>query len=112
MEHSVNPETETSETIVEGIAREPALPPGKCLIDGAIDPCTIVIVGASGDLTARKLMPALYNLYLNGGLPEPFLIVGCSRTKMSSEAFRDRMEKAVRGGGQGDRSRWPPWCRP
>jgi len=101
MEDSNHPET-----IVEGIPREPALSPDKCLIDGGIDPCAIVIVGASGDLTARKLMPALYNLYLSGGLPEPFLIVGCSRTKMSSEAFRDRMEKAVSAGGPGDRSRW------
>jgi glucose-6-phosphate 1-dehydrogenase len=103
MEHPVN---NTSETVVEGIPREPALPASQCLIEGGIEPCTIVIVGASGDLTARKLMPALYNLYLNGGLPETFLIVGCSRTPMSSEAFRERMEKAVEAGGRGDGSRW------
>ncbi|MBL7102411.1 MAG: hypothetical protein ISS60_06600, partial [Desulfobacteraceae bacterium] len=45
-----------------------------------IEPCTLVIIGASGDLTARKLVPALLNLYLNDGLPDPFLIVGCGRT--------------------------------
>jgi glucose-6-phosphate 1-dehydrogenase len=94
------------ETIVEGIPGEPALPASQCLIEGSIEPCTIVIVGASGDLTARKLMPALYNLYLSGGLPEPFLIVGCSRTRMSSEAFRERMEKAVGAGSRGDQSPW------
>jgi glucose-6-phosphate 1-dehydrogenase len=106
MEDSIYSETKSAETIIEGMPREPGLPRGKCLIDGAIDPCTLVIVGASGDLTARKLMPALYNLYTNGGLPEPFLIVGCSRTKMTSEAFRDRMEKALTGNGRWDRSPW------
>jgi len=106
MENPSHPENNTLETIVEGIAQEPGLPRDKCLIDGTIDPCTIVIVGASGDLTARKLMPALYNLYTNGGLPRPFLIVGCSRTKMSSDAFRDRTEKSLSGKGQLDRPQW------
>jgi len=41
------------------------IPVEPCLIDGTPDPCMIVIVGASGDLTARKIIPALFNLYLN-----------------------------------------------
>jgi glucose-6-phosphate 1-dehydrogenase len=65
------------------------------LVDKKQDPCTIVIFGASGDLTRRKLVPALYRLYAEGGLPDSFLIVGTSRTDMSHEHFRDRMKNAV-----------------
>ena len=45
----------------------------------ADDPCTIVIFGASGDLTARKLIPALYHLYVDGQMPESFRVVGFAR---------------------------------
>jgi glucose-6-phosphate 1-dehydrogenase len=71
----------------------------RCVFDGALEPCTLVVIGASGDLTARKLMPSFFNLYLNGGLPDPFLIVGCGRTKMSDDEFRERMEKALNESG-------------
>ena len=47
----------------------------ECVVPEDTDPCTIVILGATGDLTARKLIPALFNLYLNDGLPKPFKIV-------------------------------------
>ena len=59
------------------------------------DPCAVVIMGATGDLTARKLMPALFNLYRSGGLPEPFLILGGGRTAWSDEEFRRRMQSSV-----------------
>jgi len=52
------------------------IPYESCLIEGAPDPCMVVIVGASGDLTARKIVPALFNLYLNNGLPDPSLVHG------------------------------------
>jgi glucose-6-phosphate 1-dehydrogenase len=51
-------------------------------------PNTIVIFGASGDLTSRKLVPALYNLMRSGSLPEPTRIVGFSRTPWSDEEWR------------------------
>lgn len=70
------------------------------------DPCTIVIVGATGDLTARKLVPALFNLYLNDGLPKPFHIVGCGRTRLDNQQFRGRMETALDAAGSLDRSKW------
>lgn len=54
-------------------------------------PCQIVIVGASGDLTRRKLMPALFSLYCNGMLPDDFHVVGFARSKMSDEAWREEM---------------------
>ena len=60
------------------------------------DPCVFVIFGASGDLTQRKLIPALYSLAYRHLLPEKFAVVGVARTEESDEQFRDRMEAAVR----------------
>ena len=57
--------------------------------------CVLVIFGASGDLTQRKLMPALYALAHRRLLPERFAVVGAARTKESDEAFRERMKQAV-----------------
>ena len=52
---------------------------------------TIVIFGASGDLTCRKLVPALYELHRKGRLPEQTRIVGFSRTKLTDEVWRERL---------------------
>ncbi|REJ67788.1 MAG: glucose-6-phosphate dehydrogenase [Planctomycetota bacterium] len=52
---------------------------------------TIVILGASGDLTSRKLIPALYSLYRKGRLPEKTQVLGFSRTAYSHEAWRDKL---------------------
>ncbi|RZK97865.1 MAG: glucose-6-phosphate dehydrogenase (NADP(+)), partial [Hymenobacter sp.] len=54
-------------------------------------PTVFVIFGGTGDLNARKLAPALYNLYLEGWLPEHFAFIGTGRTKLTDEAFRERM---------------------
>jgi glucose-6-phosphate 1-dehydrogenase len=94
------------ETIVKSSAPDLGIPPEACLIEGPLDPCTIVIFGASGDLTARKLIPALYNLYLNDALPNPFFIVGCARTQWTHDEFRGRMEEAVRVAGNVNASKW------
>ncbi len=61
----------------------------------APDPCILVIFGASGDLTQRKLFPALYSLAFRRLLPEKFAIVGAARTEESDEEFRQRMKEAV-----------------
>ncbi|MEW6277631.1 MAG: glucose-6-phosphate dehydrogenase, partial [Candidatus Eremiobacterota bacterium] len=58
---------------------------------GATDPCVMVIFGASGDLTSRKLMPALYELAESNLLPPRFAVVGVSRTKLSDDEFRARV---------------------
>lgn len=50
----------------------------------------IVIFGASGDLTQRKILPALYSLFLNKWLPKKFSIIGFARTSMTDKAFRER----------------------
>ncbi|CUH97290.1 Glucose-6-phosphate 1-dehydrogenase [Propionispora sp. 2/2-37] len=60
-----------------------------------VDPVIIVIFGASGDLTARKVLPALYNLFLDDFLPSQYAILGVSRTGFSDEAFRDHLRSGV-----------------
>ena len=55
------------------------------------DPAVMVIFGASGDLTARKLMPALYNLAKSGMLSQEFAIVGVARNDISDDQFRQTM---------------------
>ncbi len=58
-------------------------------------PCAVVIFGATGDLTRRKLMPALFNLARQGLLPQCFQIVGTSRSVLSNEEFRESMRSAL-----------------
>jgi glucose-6-phosphate 1-dehydrogenase len=55
--------------------------------------CSVVIFGATGDLTKRKLIPALYNLAAGKLLPEKFAVIGLGRTETSDEAFRDQMRQ-------------------
>ena len=59
------------------------------------DPCCLVIFGASGDLTHRLLVPALYNLAAAGLLPQAFGLIGIARTPSSSEAFREDLAKSL-----------------
>ena len=59
------------------------------------EPCTIVIFGASGDLTERKLMPALYSLAFRRLLPEHFAVVGVARSEENDDGFREEMRTAV-----------------
>lgn len=56
-------------------------------IENKPDPCTIVIFGASGDLTHRKLIPALFGMYLKKMLPKQFAILGCARSVISEAEF-------------------------
>lgn len=59
------------------------------------DPCVLVILGATGDLTSRKLLPALYNLEREGLLPSHFACVGFARREKSHEQFRSEMYDAI-----------------
>ena len=61
----------------------------------AADPCCLVIFGASGDLTHRLLVPALYNLAAARLLPEAFALIGVARSPSSSEAFRADLAKSL-----------------
>jgi glucose-6-phosphate 1-dehydrogenase len=60
------------------------------------DPCALVIFGASGDLTHKKLLPALYALAVRRLLPQRFAIVGVARTESDDDTFRDEMATAVK----------------
>ena len=54
-----------------------------------------VIFGASGDLTKRKLVPAIYSLFVQNMLPEKFVLLGVSRTEFSDDEFRANMKSAI-----------------
>jgi glucose-6-phosphate 1-dehydrogenase len=81
------------------------------MIEGAEDwigqpapPCVVVIFGATGDLTKRKLIPSLYNLAVGGLLPEAFAVVGVGRSPMTDGEFRQRMEVELRSSLQASNS--------
>src|SRR5512135_66009 len=69
-------------------------------VERSPDPCVMVIFGASGDLTKRKLIPALFDLERQGVLPAGFTIVGVGRTPMDHNAFRSYLLEAMRTFGQ------------
>ena len=69
----------------EGLRQERVIPP-QCL----------VIFGASGDLTHRKLVPALFELFKQRRLPSEFAILGCARRPWSDEKFREEMKQALK----------------
>ncbi len=81
-------------SIANGIAEAGALQPQSSV--SLADPCAIVIFGASGDLTRRKLIPALFELANCGSLASRFAIVGFARSPLSDTAFQDSAAEAVR----------------
>src|SRR5512139_218907 len=68
---------------------------GTCAVEIS-GPCSLVIFGASGDLTKRKIIPSLYRLQRNRLLSENFFILGTGRTEMSTDTFRGEMLSAVK----------------
>jgi len=71
----------------KSMAQSPALPQG--------DPCTVIIFGAGGDLTRRKLVPALFHLACKGCLCETFEVLGVDRKTKGPEVFRTEMRSAA-----------------
>ena len=63
------------------------------------EPCVVVIFGASGDLTKRKLLPALYHLEQSGLLPAEFAVVGVARRPLKDEFVNDMRDGIIKGGG-------------
>ncbi len=70
-------------------------------------PVALVVFGASGDLTSRKILPAVANLARRGALSSPFVLVGVARTEMDDDAFRELVLKATPGAGE----RWEALVR-
>ncbi len=70
---------------------------GSCLNESRkpAEPCTIVIFGASGDLTSRKLIPALYHLYKDRQMPPSFRVVGLARREKTDDSWRDELRVAL-----------------
>src|SRR4029434_1760840 len=64
-------------------------------LERTAEPCAVVIFGASGDLTKRKLVPALYRLTQERLLPAEFAIIGFARSSMSHDEFRAKMKDAI-----------------
>ena len=60
------------------------------------DPCVVVIFGATGDLTRRKLIPALYNLAADGNLPSSLAVVCFACRDKTNEGFREELGEAAR----------------
>ena len=77
--------TSTANPLREGLSSRP-LP----------QPCSVVIFGASGDLTYRKLIPALYNLAADGDLPAALTVVGFARREKTDESFREELQDAAK----------------
>ena len=70
----------------------------SCRLDNGrrnVEPCTIVIFGASGDLTSRKLIPALYHLFVEGSLPRPLRIIGFARREKTDDSWRAELREAL-----------------
>ncbi|MGD8472433.1 MAG: glucose-6-phosphate dehydrogenase [Desulfobacteraceae bacterium] len=105
---SWNTDPEVSEKTMAAVnAPDLGIDAQDCLRPVPGDPCTIVILGATGDLTTRKLMPALFDLYLNEGLPDQFLIVGSGRIDIDRQEFSANVQKEVKNAGAYDEDRWP-----
>ena len=70
--------------------------PNRAPVGRPGDPCVMVIFGASGDLTRRKLIPALYNLAIEQLLSREFAIVGLARAQMTTEQFREKVSQDMK----------------
>src|SRR4051812_33675488 len=86
-------------TVDEQIAQEKGGLEANPLVEGLerlpVHPTTLVIFGATGDLSRRKLLPAIYNLAHEGALPERFNLIGVSRGQMSDDEFRSTAREAI-----------------
>jgi glucose-6-phosphate 1-dehydrogenase len=74
-----------------------------------ISPIIIVIFGGTGDLAKRKLIPAFYNLFLDGWMPEKFAIIGLGRTELNDQKYRDRLHGGLAEfsrNGKPDKEMW------
>lgn len=78
----------------------------SCLIPPRPEPCTVVVFGASGDLAARMVLPALYALHRHGALAGGLTVVGAARTPWDDEAFREHARRALEAAGGLDAAAW------
>lgn len=74
-------------------------------------PTIFLIFGGTGDLTKRKIMPALYNLFLDNWLPDDFAIIGTSWTKMSDEKYKSQLQAAVNEFSRKGKTKKEDWSK-
>ncbi len=75
------------------------------------DPCAVVLFGATGDLTHRKLVPALYHLARGGNMPGEYAVVGFARRDWSDEQFRTELQTSLKKAGEADFDKlWPEFA--
>jgi glucose-6-phosphate 1-dehydrogenase len=77
------------------------------------EPTVLVIFGAAGDLTWRKLIPALYNLYLDDWMPKRFMVLGLDRVEMKDDQFRKHLRDGVKKNSRRDKvdkDQWAPFA--
>jgi glucose-6-phosphate 1-dehydrogenase len=77
-------------------------------------PTIFIIFGGTGDLNARKLAPALYNLFLDGWLPDQFSIIGTGRTALSDEQFREKLLDGINHfsrSGKAEQQKWDTFSK-
>jgi len=91
---------------IDPIVKTPGAGTCEYISAASLSPCTIIIFGASGDLTSRKLLPAFFNLFQNNYLPEPVSIVGCARTPLSDLEFKEKLKIACSEAGCIDHAKW------
>jgi glucose-6-phosphate 1-dehydrogenase len=99
---------DTSQPFIEIRTTDMQLSVEECQIATQQEPCTLIIFGATGDLTARKLLPSLFNLYQNDRLPENFAILGCGRTRLETENFKAKTAQTLAKRTQ-DHAKWKPF---
>ena len=88
----------TGDTFPVGILTEdPDNPAAEILKEKTPDPCVVVIFGATGDLTRRKLVPALFDLAANRNLPDHVTVLGYARRPLSADDFRDQLKGPASG---------------
>ncbi|HEX3928017.1 MAG TPA: glucose-6-phosphate dehydrogenase [Gemmatimonadales bacterium] len=75
------------------------------------DPCIVVIFGANGDLSHRKLIPALFQLAIDGAIPDDFAIIGVDRDALDDATFKAGMRSAAAGVAAGSSGRDEIWAR-
>ena len=83
----------------------------ECASAPPSDPCAIVIMGATGDLAARKLIPSLFHMYQNDRLPDAFTIIGSGRTQLNDEQFRNKLAADMEEADIADRSSWTEFSK-
>src|SRR4051794_9873289 len=75
------------------------------------DPCAVVLFGATGDLTHRKLVPALYHLARGGNMRGEYAIGGSARRDWSDDQFRSELETSLKKDGEGEFDKlWPEFA--